>query len=417
MQKLFVIILLLTIFNSSSISQNIGIGTNNPHPSAALEIADTSKGILIPRMTMSQRLAIQSPVEGLMIYQTDSTKGFWYWDGIHWKLNGLIKSVRKGEMLYSDGNNWVVVSPGVNGQTLTYCNGVPTWGPCPPSNPFIQTNESINKAFYGYAKCYPVGGSILSYPLGYYYYMVLFNGNPINYVDSLGNPCGTPTESAAGRIDNYPNWAPLTPRHITISASISDTSSGNSNPLEIFENGFCWSETPNPNIDNNIIYTGYGAGNISIDFSQLTENQTYYFRPFCNSNLGFFYGNQIMYTHKRITEPSITSIPTNIITSNSIRFGGEISDNYECIISERGVCWSTSPNPTISNSKTTDAIGYDGWNYPNLSGSFEHELTNLTPGNTYYIRAYETNSISSPWYTNRFNTKYGQEYTITTLSQ
>jgi hypothetical protein len=36
-------------------------------------------------MTMAQRNAIQNPAEGLMVYQTDSTKGYWYWDGTTWQ--------------------------------------------------------------------------------------------------------------------------------------------------------------------------------------------------------------------------------------------------------------------------------------------------------------------------------------------
>ena len=87
MKKLLFIVILNTLINSSSYSQNVGIGTNAPNPSAALDITDTSRGILIPRMTMNQRNAIQNPAEGLMVYQTDSTKGYWYWDGIFWRLN------------------------------------------------------------------------------------------------------------------------------------------------------------------------------------------------------------------------------------------------------------------------------------------------------------------------------------------
>ena len=76
---------LLIVFSSKA--QNIGVGTNTPHPSAALEISDSSKGILIPRMTMSQRLAIQNPAEGLMVYQTGNNKGYWYYDGTLWVLS------------------------------------------------------------------------------------------------------------------------------------------------------------------------------------------------------------------------------------------------------------------------------------------------------------------------------------------
>jgi len=82
-QVLFAIISLLFL-SSVGFSQNVGIGTNSPHPSAALDITDSSKGILIPRMTLNQRVAIQNPAEGLMVYQIDGDKGFWYYSNSNW---------------------------------------------------------------------------------------------------------------------------------------------------------------------------------------------------------------------------------------------------------------------------------------------------------------------------------------------
>lgn len=76
---------IIFLLSLSQIKAQVGIGTTSPHPSAMLDISDTSKGILIPRMTMNQRLAIASPADGLMVYQKDSTKGFWHYDGIKWR--------------------------------------------------------------------------------------------------------------------------------------------------------------------------------------------------------------------------------------------------------------------------------------------------------------------------------------------
>jgi hypothetical protein len=61
-----------------------GIGTTSPNASSLLEIKSTSKGILIPRMTLTQRNAIASPATGLLIYQTNSTPGFYYYSGSAW---------------------------------------------------------------------------------------------------------------------------------------------------------------------------------------------------------------------------------------------------------------------------------------------------------------------------------------------
>jgi hypothetical protein len=63
-----------------------GIGTTTPNASSLLEIKSTSKGILIPRMTLTQRNAIPvaSSTTGLLIYQTNSTPGFYYYSGTAW---------------------------------------------------------------------------------------------------------------------------------------------------------------------------------------------------------------------------------------------------------------------------------------------------------------------------------------------
>ncbi|GAB3590025.1 hypothetical protein GCM10027345_44450 [Hymenobacter daeguensis] len=65
-------------------AQNVGIGTATPNAKAALEISATNKGLLIPRLTQAQRTAIVSPPDGLMVFQTDNTTGFWYAFGGNW---------------------------------------------------------------------------------------------------------------------------------------------------------------------------------------------------------------------------------------------------------------------------------------------------------------------------------------------
>jgi hypothetical protein len=63
----------------------IGIGTNAPNSSALVELSSTTKGLLPPRMTASERDAIASPAKGLLVYVTTaSEEGYWYYDGTRW---------------------------------------------------------------------------------------------------------------------------------------------------------------------------------------------------------------------------------------------------------------------------------------------------------------------------------------------
>ncbi|NNV55491.1 tail fiber domain-containing protein [Limnovirga soli] len=87
--KILAALFVFTICNATA--QNIfpangsaGVGTTAPNISALLEMVSTSKGLLIPRMTATQRNAIATPAIGLMIYQTNSTPGFYYYTGAAW---------------------------------------------------------------------------------------------------------------------------------------------------------------------------------------------------------------------------------------------------------------------------------------------------------------------------------------------
>ena len=71
--------------NSSMVSaqQNVGIGITTPDASAILDLTATDKGMLVPRMTTVQRIAIPAPATGLLVYDTDFAM-FWYFDGTQW---------------------------------------------------------------------------------------------------------------------------------------------------------------------------------------------------------------------------------------------------------------------------------------------------------------------------------------------
>ncbi|RYY65736.1 MAG: hypothetical protein EOO13_16765 [Chitinophagaceae bacterium] len=81
--KQFFLLAFTGCFSICSIGQNVGIGTNNPDPSAALDITST-RGLLIPRMTEATRILIPNPAFGLLIYQTDGITGFYYHSSSGW---------------------------------------------------------------------------------------------------------------------------------------------------------------------------------------------------------------------------------------------------------------------------------------------------------------------------------------------
>lgn len=95
--------------------------------------------------------------------------------------------------------------------------------------------------------------------------------------------------------------------------------------------------------------------------------------------------------------PVVTTANVNSVTATSAVCGGNVSDNGGGIVTERGVCWSLSPMPSLENG-----------NHKSMGsgmGSFSNTITELFPNTPYYIRAYATNESG---------TAYGEEKMFTT---
>ncbi|MFK5710219.1 InlB B-repeat-containing protein [Lysinibacillus boronitolerans] len=95
----------------------------------------------------------------------------------------------------------------------------------------------------------------------------------------------------------------------------------------------------------------------------------------------------------------ITLTPATSITSTSARVGGEITFDGGAEITERGIVYSTSAEPTTENSEKVTAIG--------TTGAFSVDLSGLNPSSTYYYRAYAKNSVG---------TSYGENEMFETLT-
>lgn len=112
-------------------------------------------------------------------------------------------------------------------------------------------------------------------------------------------------------------------------------------------------------------------------------------------------------TNVDVNLPVLTTIVATDLTQTTATCGGIITKSPGSDVKSRGVCWSTSSNPTISNSKTVNGIGI---------GSFTSNITGLIKGTTYYVRAYATNN-SGTGYGNliSFTTQGGTAGTVTDI--
>ncbi|MBO6050716.1 MAG: choice-of-anchor J domain-containing protein [Bacteroidales bacterium] len=99
--------------------------------------------------------------------------------------------------------------------------------------------------------------------------------------------------------------------------------------------------------------------------------------------------------------PVVSTNTVTNITSTSASCGGNVTSDGGSTVTARGVCWSTSQNPTISNNHTSNGSG---------TGSFNATLTGLSAYTTYYVRAYATNSKGTSYGSQKsFTTNYTSE--------
>lgn len=122
--------------------------------------------------------------------------------------------------------------------------------------------------------------------------------------------------------------------------------------------------------------------NVSVVLSGLTEGTKYYYRITATNELGTT--NSLGFSFTTFAKPIITTKDISEITTTSALNGGNILSDFGSPVSERGMCWSNSNNPTTSDNKVLSSL--EGTN-------FTTTITNLIPNSTYYLRAYAINSV------------------------
>jgi uncharacterized protein (TIGR02145 family) len=221
----------------------------------------------------------------------------------------------------------------------------------------------------------------------YYVRAYATNGNGTGY----GNPVTFSTQTSLPKVTTK-----------TITAITDSSAAGGGNVtsdggLTVSARGVCWNITGNPTIAGAKTSDGSGTGTFSSALTGLLPNTHYYVRAYATNSEGTAYGNQVTFTTTQsIDIPVLTTSVVTGITDNSAVSGGNVSNDGGAAVTARGVCWSTSHNPTVLSDKTSNGSGM---------GSFTANLTGLADRTTYYVRAYATNSAG---------TGYGNEQSFTT---
>ena len=160
--------------------------------------------------------------------------------------------------------------------------------------------------------------------------------------------------------------------------------------------GFCWSTNDEPTLENNHIEIDTTSSTYTYRLSNLIDETEYSVRAYAQNKIGIVYGESKLFTTQSALPPTVTTSSVANITYTSATIGGNVTSDGGATITERGVVYSTSQNPTTSSSKVTNGSG---------KGTFTCTITNLQEDITYYVRAYATN---------KKGTNYGEQRSFTT---
>ena len=198
------------------------------------------------------------------------------------------------------------------------------------------------------------------------------------------------------------SMATVTTTHPTNVSYTSATVGGNvtsDGGASVTERGICYSTSANPTTSNTKVANGIGTGSFSCNLTDLQDGITYYARAYAVNAKGTAYGEEVSLTTTAKTVATVTTTQATNVSYTSATIGGNVADDGGASVTERGVVFSTSQNPTVADNKVSRGNG---------KGAFTCNLTNLKEATTYYVRAYATNEKG---------TAYGEEVSFTTSKE
>ncbi|MCX6306699.1 MAG: hypothetical protein NT040_17165 [Bacteroidetes bacterium] len=429
-----VFFLALLLMTGSALFAQVGINTDNSAPdnSAMLDVKSTTKGFLPPRVALTAADVagpVIDPATGLFVYNTATSgtapdnvaPGYYCWNGTRWVAAILPPGTNAGDMLYWNGIQWISVPVGVNGQVLTLNNGVPAWGgnqlPTVSTTPLtgittVAATSGGNVTADGGATITARGvcWNTSSGPV--------VTGSHTTDAGTTGSYSSNLTGLAAGTLYYVRAYAtnnlgttygneltfntlalPIVTTTVVTSITTTTAASGGNVTSDggspVTARGVCWSTSPGPTTATSFTTNGGGSGTFVSSLTALSQGTTYYVRAYAANSVGTAYGTEVTFT--TLTTPTITTTAVTGITQTTAASGGNVSSEGGIAVTARGVCWSTTSGPVIAGNHTTDGAG---------AGTFVSNLTGLTKGTLYYVRAYATNSVG---------TAYGDEVSFTTL--
>jgi len=188
----------------------------------------------------------------------------------------------------------------------------------------------------------------------------------------------------------------VTTNPVTSIAGATATSGGNvtnDGGAPILAAGVCWRTTSGPTVADSKTTDSNTTGSFVSFLTGLTSPTTYYVRAYSTNIAGTSYGSEVSFTTIVATLPTVTTNAITNLLGTSATTGGKVTADGGSAVINRGVCWDINPNPDISNPAISGIIYDNG----NGLGAFVSNVTGLTNGQQYYVRAFAINGLGTAY--------------------
>ncbi len=327
------------------------------------------------------------------------------------KIAGTPKA---GDILFNNGVNWSLLQKGVNGQTLRLDNGLPGWAEPGYALPMVTTSE-VSDVIQTSATS---GGNVIA--TGFTTITARgvcwgANQNPTiadnktteaagigTFTSKLANLQMNTTyylrayaTNAAGTAYGnqvtfktvlnviFPTVTTSSVINITENSAVSGGNVTATGGAEVIVKGICWSTNQNPTVADSKTENGTGTGQFESQMKNLVSGTDYYIRAYATNISGTGYGTQVKLTTLKTAPTIVTKSVTSISPMGGVS-GGTISTTGGGTISDKGICWGETENPTVNDNKLSAGSGMS---------TFNSAINMLMPNTKCYVRSYAVNEI------------------------
>lgn len=147
--------------------------------------------------------------------------------------------------------------------------------------------------------------------------------------------------------------------------------------------GVVYGTSANPTYTGSNYFSGttVQSGTFPVTLTGLNTGTTYYVRSYAHNSLGYGYGTQVSFTTSSVSPPTVTTTAISAITTSSATSGYSVTNSGGAAVSSQGIVWNIGGSPTTGSN----------------TGTSSGALTSLSPNQTYYVRAFATNSAGTSY--------------------